>query len=80
MFKDRLIKAGEEGLLLFTKYALIVVLAYFVLAFGTNVINGASNGTNAVLYLNELQNKGWLPKVQNGTVPAKEEQNAKTNP
>ena len=71
-YKNRLKRAGEEGLLIFIKYALVLVLAFFALNYLTSVISGAANGTNAVLYLTELQNKGYLPKVVNGQVPPKE--------
>lgn len=70
-FLPRLKRATEEGLLLFAKYALVVALAYFVLVFATGVINGASNGTAAAQYLNELQQKGYLPQLVNGQVPDK---------
>ena len=79
-FRYRLKKAAEEGLLITIKYGLVILLSYLGLTFGTNVVNGSNNGTAAALYLNELQNKGWLPKVQNGQVPMKENQNAPTNP
>lgn len=77
-FKDRLKKAAEEGLLLFAKYGLVLLLAYFALAFGTNIMSGSVNGTQSALYLNELQQKGWLPKVINGQIPPKQvDENAK---
>jgi len=72
-FKVKLKKAGEEGLLLFAKYALALVLAFFTLQFVTSIISGSNNGTNAVLYLKELQDKGYLPKVINGAIPPKTE-------
>lgn len=72
-FKQRLKKASEEGLLIFVKWGLALVLAFLALQFFTNVVSGATNGTNAVLYLQELQNKGYLPKVVNGSVPPKTE-------
>lgn len=76
-FKNKLKKAGEEGLLLFTKYALVIILAYLALLFATNVVSGATNGTQSALYLQELQNKGYLPRVVNGVIPPKEDSNAK---
>jgi hypothetical protein len=72
-YKQRMKRAGEEGLLIFIKYFLVVVLAYFALTFGTQLVTGSVNGTQAALYLNELQNKGYLPKVVNGQVPPKTE-------
>lgn len=72
-FKRRLKKAGEEGLLIFTKYALVLVLAFLAIQYATSLISGANNGTNSAIYLNELQNKGWLPKVVNGQVPENED-------
>ncbi len=78
-YLQRLKSALEEGLLIFTKYALVLILAYLALQFGTGVVSGSTNGTQAALYLNELQNKGWLPKVVNGVIPQKPEaENAKT--
>lgn len=68
-FAQRLKRAGEEGLLIFVKWGLVLVLAFLALNYLTSVNSGAANGTNAVIYLNELQNKGWLPKVVNGQVP-----------
>ena len=76
-FKERIKIAIEEGLLLFIKYALVIILAYMILTFGTNVVNGSANGTQAALYLNQLMEKGYLPKPVNGQVPSKEIQNAK---
>lgn len=76
-YKQRLKKAAEEGLLLFTKYALVIILAYLALLFATNVVSGSTNGTQSALYLQELQNKGYLPRVVNGQVPPKEDPNAK---
>lgn len=70
-FKTRMKYAAEQGLLLFIKYGLVLILAYFALTFGTNVVSGAANGTQAILYLVELQNKGYLPKVNNGVIPEK---------
>lgn len=68
-FKTRLKYASEQGLLLFAKYALVLFLSYIALQFLSSIISGSQNGTNAVLYLNELQNKGYLPKIVNGQVP-----------
>lgn len=77
-FKLKLKSALESGLLLFAKYGLVLILCYLALAFGSNMLSGANNGTQAALYLNELQQKGWLPKVVNGQIPPKQEdENAK---
>lgn len=72
-FKQKLKKAGEEGLLIFIKWGLALILAFLVLQFGTQIVSGSINGTQSALYLNELQNKGYLPKVVNGQVPPKAE-------
>lgn len=72
-FKDRLKQAAESGLLIFVKWGLALILAFFTLQFVTGIISGSNNGTNAVLYLKELQDKGYLPKVVNGTIPPKQE-------
>jgi hypothetical protein len=78
-YRTRMKKAAEEGLLLFIKYALLIGLIYFSVNIFSNIIAGASNGTSAAIYLNQLQNKGYLPKVgQDGQVPPKQEEpNAK---
>lgn len=73
-FTSKLKRAMEQGLLLFVKYALVVILSYFALQFGLNIVSGSQNGTNAVLYLKEAQDKGYLPKVVNGQLPPKMEQ------
>lgn len=73
MFRQDLKNAAEQGLLIFVKYGLALILAFLTLQFFTNVVNGSQNGTNAVLYLQELQNKGYLPKAVNGIVPPKSE-------
>ena len=70
-FLPRLKRAAEEGLLLFAKYALVIALAYLVINFTTNVIAGAANGNLAAQYLNQLQQKGYLPQLVNGAVPDK---------
>lgn len=73
-FKLQLKRAAEQGLLLFVKYGLVLLLAYFALTFGTNVVAGSQNGTQAAIYLNQLQLKGWLPKVgSDGQIPTKEQ-------
>jgi hypothetical protein len=72
-FKSKAKIAAEAGLLLFIKYALVLLLTYIAFTFGTQIVNGSINGTQSALYLNELQNKGYLPKVVNGSIPSKEE-------
>lgn len=67
-FKDKLIKATEQGLLLFIKFALVVGLSYVVINYFTTINSGAINGTQAVIYLNELQQKGYLPKIVDGSI------------
>lgn len=81
-FKMKLKKAAEEGLLLFIKYVLVAGLIYISLNMISNIIAGSQNGTSAAVYLNQLQNKGYLPKVgQDGQVPPKMENNdAKITP
>ena len=72
-FKQLLKKNAEAGLLIFVKWGLALILAYFALTFGTQLVTGSINGTQSAIYLNELQNKGYLPKVVNGQVPPKPE-------
>lgn len=77
-YKMKLKKAGEEGLLLFVKYGLVVILAWFALTFVNNLIAGSQNGTTAVMYINEAIAKGHLPKAVNGSIPQKEAEGEKT--
>jgi hypothetical protein len=72
-FKIRLKQAAEQGLLLFVKYALVAGLIYIIVVNLTNIISGSANGTQAAIYLNELQQKGYLPKVVNGQIPLKQD-------
>ena len=75
-YKSRIKRAAEEGLLIFIKYGLALILAFFALQYMTSIISGASNGTNSPLYLNELISKGYLPKAVNGVIQPMGEQNA----
>ena len=79
-YKQRLKLAMEEGLLIFTKYGLALILAFLALQFLTGIISGSRNGTNSALYLNELITKGYLPKAENGVIPVRGEGNAQANP
>ena len=72
-FKYKLKLALEQGLLISAKWGIVLFLAFLALQFATNVVSGSQNGTNAVIYLNELQSKGWLHKVVNGSIPQKPE-------
>ncbi len=74
--KHKIKIAAEQGLLLFIKYALVLALAYYAITLGTQIVAGSQNGTQAAIYLTELQNKGYLPKVVNGSIPDLKEQNA----
>ena len=73
MFKQKLKEAAEQGLLIFVKWGLALVLAFFALNILTNVVSGSTNGTQAILYLKELQDKGYVPKAVNGQIPPKQE-------
>lgn len=79
-FITKLKSALESGLLLFAKWGLILVLVYITLSMGSNIIAGSNNGTNAILYLNQAIEKGYLPKAVNGALPDKltEKTNEKT--
>lgn len=70
--------AAEEGLLLFAKYALILLLIYVALNFANGLIAGSQNGTQSIVYINQAIEKGYLPKPVNGLVPPKVE-NEKTS-
>lgn len=72
-FKYRLKSAAEQGLLLFTKYFLVALLVYASLQFFNGIVAGSQNGTQSSLYLQELINKGYLPKAgPNGIEPKTE--------
>lgn len=68
-FITKLKSAFESGLLLFAKYGLIFLLVYIILNMFSNVLAGSNNGTNAILYLNQAIEKGYLPKAVNGSLP-----------
>jgi hypothetical protein len=74
-FTSRLKNACEAGILLFVKYALVLGLIYLGINYITNVTAGANNGTAAAMYLNQLQQKGYLPKISpEGQISPKQEQ------
>ena len=68
-FLPKLKNAFEEGLLIFIKYVLVIALAFLIVNYATRINQAALNGEQAAIYLNLLQQKGYLPPVQNGTVP-----------
>lgn len=72
-FKSKMKVALEQGLLLFAKYALVLFLSYIALQFITTIISGSQNGTNAINYLNQAVEKGYLPRAVNGQIPSKSE-------
>lgn len=78
-YKMRLKKAAEEGLLLFAKYGLLLFLVWLSLNFVNGLIAGSQNGTQSAIYINQLIEKGYLPKAVNGQVPPKEVENEKTS-
>ena len=61
-FKQRLKKATEEGILLFVKYALLVLLVFGALQYFNTLVQGSQNGTQSALYLQQAIEKGYLPK------------------
>lgn len=73
MFKANLKEAFEQGLLISAKWSVVLLVAYLALTMFTNVINGSNNGTQSALYINQLIEKGYLPKAVNGQVPPKVE-------
>lgn len=70
-FKELLVDAFKEGLLLLVKYGLIVFLIWYGFNFSLDTRNKASNGEQAAILLLELQKKGYLPQLVNGQVPDK---------
>lgn len=72
-YKDKLIEAFKDGLLIVAKYGLIVVLIWYAFNYSLQTRNMAINGEQATLAINEYINKGWLPKLINGEAPKKED-------
>lgn len=77
--RDKLRKAAEEGLLLFAKYGLILALVWLSLNFVNGLIAGSHNGTQSAIYINQLIEKGYLPRAVNGQIPTKEMNDEKTS-
>lgn len=70
-FKARIKEALEDGLVLFAKYALVLFLIYLGLNFLNGLIAGSQNGTQSAIYINQLIEKGYLPRAVNGQIPPK---------
>lgn len=69
-FKQRLKNAAEQGLLLFVKYSLLVLLVFGALQYFNTLVQGSQNGTQSALYLQQAIEKGYLPKPgPNGLEP-----------
>lgn len=69
-FSSKLKRAAEQGILLFVKYALLVLLVFGALQYFNTLVQGSQNGTQSAIYLNELIQKGYLPKAgPNGIEP-----------
>lgn len=70
-YKDKLIEALKEGLLLLVKYGLIIVLVIYSYLFLMNTYQMSINGNNAAIAIRMLQEKGYLPSFVNGSIPEK---------
>lgn len=69
-FGSKLKRAAEQGILLFVKYALLLLLVFGALQYFNVLVQGSQNGTQSAIYLNELIQKGYLPKAgPNGIEP-----------
>lgn len=78
-YKEILENGFKDGLYLLAKYGLLIVLIYIGLNFVSGLIAGAQNGTQSAIYINKLIEKGYLPKVVNGEIPPKVEDEKTTN-
>lgn len=70
-FKDQLIEALKEGLLLLVKYGLIVIAIVYSFLFMNQTRDMAINGNNAAIAIKMMQEKGYLPQFVNGQIPEK---------
>ena len=61
-FRTKLVKAIEEGVLIFVKFGLIIVLIILSIEYALKIKQAALNGEQAAIAINEYQQKGWLPK------------------
>lgn len=78
---DRLKFAATEGLLIFVKYGLIIILIIISVNYFFRVHQAAINGEQAAIAINEFIKKGWLPEIRNGQVPERTNDNqSSTNP
>lgn len=70
-FKDQLKEKFKEGLLLITKYGLIIAIILYSFNFYMQTRAMAENGNQAAMAIREMQEKGWLPAFVNGRIPDK---------
>lgn len=70
-FKHKLKRAVEEGLLIFIKYSLVLILAWFAVNYLTRINQAALNGEQAAVAIQMFQQKGYLPQFANGQLPDK---------
>ena len=70
-YKEKLIEALKDGLLLFVKYGLLIAAIVYAFNFSIQTRDMALNGNQAAIAILELQKKGWLPAFKDGTVPEK---------
>ena len=63
LFRDKLIQALGEGILLSIKYGLLIIIFVFVFNYVSNIKQMIVNGQVAAQLIQEYQTKGWLPKL-----------------
>lgn len=68
-YKDMLLEAFKEGLLLLVKWGLLIAAIVYAFNYSLQTRNMALNGNQAAIAINELQQKGWLPKFKDGVIP-----------
>jgi hypothetical protein len=71
-YKEQLVEALKNGLLLLVKYGLLIVAIVYAFSFSIQTRDMAVNGNQAAIAIVELQKKGWFPVFKDGTVPNKD--------
>lgn len=68
-YRELIIEAFKEGLLLLVKWGLLVGFIIYGFNYSLDTRNKSVNGEQAAILLIELQKKGYLPQLVNGAVP-----------
>ncbi len=70
-YKEELIEAFKNGLLLLVKWGLLIAAVIYAFNFSLETRRAAINGEQAAILINEYMKKGYLPKLENGQIPDK---------